>query len=118
MNINNNLPTTFVAVFAIGLFVIGVWHIVKGEATERIFSSQSNVRIAGAALLLLAIPCFLWGGVFFLVLGTLLGLSGVLRLFTASWNIALQRKTWPRWGHGCIMVAIAIATWLIYRLTV
>jgi len=106
----------YVATCAIGLFAVGMWHVVQGEATERMFQKRRNVQLLGVVLLVLALPCALWRGAFFSAFGTALGLSGALRLCMPAWNIRMQKKAYPRWVHGWIMMAGAVGSWLIFRI--
>ena len=116
MRLDDNLQVLFVAVCAGALILMGIWHILQGDATERMFRNPRNVRILGAMLLLVCVPCFLWSSPYFLILGTIVGLSGILRLFAPNLSIAWQKKAYPRWVHGCIMIVAGVAIWLIYHL--
>lgn len=87
----------FVTLLSAGLLASGVWHIARGAETERLFLSSRNVRVVGAGLLALALPCFIWRGWYFLTLGVILGASGALRLFGPQQNIRLQKSLYPRW---------------------
>jgi len=106
--------TLFVTACSAGLLAIGIWHLVSGAATERLFAKAANVRIAGAGLLLLSLPCLLWRGWYFWSLAVLLGASGGLRLFAAERNIRLQKGLYSRRVHGSIMSSAGVAMWLIY----
>jgi hypothetical protein len=88
--------TLFVAFCSAGLLAVGVWHLLAGPATERLFASAANVRRVGAALLLLALPCLLFRGWYFWTLAALLGFHGGFRLFAAELNIRLQKGAYPR----------------------
>lgn len=106
--------TAYVAVASASLLAVGVWHLVDGPATERAFAVARNVRVVGAVLLVASIPCALWRGWYFDALGVALAASGVLRFFFAERNIRLQKTAYPRWVHGCIMSAAAIAMGVTY----
>jgi hypothetical protein len=79
-------PSLFVTVCAAGLLAIGLWHIVNGPATERVFSKVPNVRAVGA-----------------------------LRLFFAERSVRLQKSAYPRWVHGCLISVASVAMWWLYR---
>lgn len=106
--------TLFAALFSAALLAVGVWHLVAGPTTDRLFASATNVRRVGAALLLLALPCLLFRGWYFWTLAALLGFHGGFRLFAAELNIRMQKGAYPRWVHGCIMSAAGVAMWWIY----
>ena len=108
-------PEIYVAALCAGLLLVGVWHLMAGPMTERIFRQPQWVRLAGIALLLAALPCVLWPRPYFVVLGALLAVSGLLRALSPGVNIQLQKRTWPRWGHGCVISSFAILTWLAYQ---
>ena len=85
----------------------GVWHLALPGVTERLFTSLRNVRVVGGLLFLLAVPCFVLRGRYFLTIGMLLALSGGLRLFA-------QKRAYPRWVHGLVMVVGAVLAWALY----
>jgi hypothetical protein len=109
-----NLPSLFVIAYSAGLSAVGVWHIAAGDQTERLFAQPRLVRPVGALLLALAVPCVLWRGVYFDVMAVVFGASGVMRLFTPSWNIRLQKGLYPRRVHGWIMLTGGAVSWLLY----
>jgi len=110
-----NLPSFFVVATSAGLSAVGVWHIVAGDQTERLFAQPRLVRPVGALLLAMAVPCLLWRGVYFDIMTVVFGASGVMRLLTPTWNIRLQKGLYPRRVHGWIMLAGGALTWLLYR---
>jgi hypothetical protein len=110
-----SLQSLFVALCSGGLSAIGLWHIVAGDMTARLFDQPRGVRPVGAALVLLAIPCLLWRGVYFDAMAIVLIASGAMRLFTPAWNIRLQKGLYPRWVHGWIMLTAGAVCWLLYR---
>ena len=84
--------------------------------TERIFRDAGPVRAAGIGMLLMALPCIAWPKPYFVALGTILAVSGLLRAVNPGFNIQLQKRTWPRWGHGCVIISFAVLAWLSYML--
>ena len=94
--------TLFAACCSASLLAIGVWHLVAGPTTDRVFASATNVRRVGAALFLLVLPCLLFRGWYFWTLGVLLAGHGGFRLFAAELNIRMQKGAYPRWVHGWI----------------
>ena len=110
-----DLPSLFVIAYSAGLSAVGVWHIVAGDQTERLFAQARLVRPVGAALLVLALPCVLWRGVYFDIMAVVFAASGAIRLLTPSWNIQLQKTLYPRWVHGWIMLTGGVVSWLLYR---
>ncbi len=114
MFVDVSARTLFVAFCSAGLLAIGVWHLLAGPTTDRLFAQAANVRRVGAALLLLAIPCVVWRGWYFWTLAALLGAHGAFRLFAAELNIRMQKGAYPRWVHGWIMSVAGVATWWIY----
>ncbi len=99
---------------ALGLFAVGVWHVLDGAATERMFRDATRVRYVGALLLLVTVPCLVWRGWFFSGMGAILGASGALRLFAPERNIRLQKAAYPRWVHGWVMITGAVLLWCVY----
>jgi hypothetical protein len=108
------IRAAFVLLFCLGLLLCGVWHIARGDLTQRLFEKPRNVRLVGALLLLLALPCFLWRGWYFLSLGTLLLLSGGLRVLAPDFNVSLQRRAYSRAVHGWVMAGGALLAWALF----
>jgi hypothetical protein len=114
MLITWSVRAVFVTAGALSLLAIGLWHVLDGARTDRIFHDPAKVRFVGAVVLSLAVPCLVWRGWYFSTLGALLGASGALRLFAAERNVRLQKTAYPRWVHGWIMSAAAVALWILY----
>ncbi|MGO8994913.1 MAG: hypothetical protein ACLQVI_16480 [Polyangiaceae bacterium] len=110
-----NLQALYVALYSGGLSAVGVWHIVAGDTTERLFDQPRFVRPVGAALFALALPCLLWRGVYFDAMAVVFVASGAMRLFTPSFNIRVQKALYPRWVHGWIMLVGGGVAWGLYR---
>jgi hypothetical protein len=67
-------------------------------------SRRRMVQAVGCALLLLAVPCFLWRGWYFFAIGILLAVSGAWRLFAPEHSIKMQKTSYPRWVHGLLLL--------------
>ena len=106
--------TAYIAVLCAALLIFGLWHIVAGPMTERIFRDAGHVRAAGLGMLLAALPCIAWPKPYFVALGSILAVSGLLRAISPTFNIHLQKRTWPRWGHGCVIMSFAALAWISY----
>jgi hypothetical protein len=86
---------------------------VAPRLTDRWMSREPVVRSVGALLTVLALPALLWGGWYFRVLFAGLMASGLWRLFFPANSIRLQRRTYPRWVHGCLLVGGALLVWIL-----
>ena len=98
---------------AVFLFLSGYWHIRRPVQTEEWLSKPSVIRGIGVLLLLIAVPCVVWRGWFFEVLAALLVASGAWRVCFPRYSIQTQRLVYPRWIHGCLLFAGAIAILLL-----
>jgi hypothetical protein len=67
------------------------------------------VRFIGACLLLFSLPCLCWRGWYFWTLSAALAISGAWRCFFPQHSIRAQERAYPRWVHGCLLLAAAIA---------
>jgi hypothetical protein len=94
----------YIDAVVIGLLISAACHLAAGGWTDRVLSRTGVVRGVGLCLLLLAVPCFLWRGWYFLMLGSLLAISGAWRLLTPENSIKLQKITYPRWVHGLLLL--------------
>jgi len=90
------------------LALSGICHIASPGLTDRLMSSVPVVRAVGLLLLVLAIPCLVWRGWYFRTLFVALGVSGLWRLCFPQSSIRAQRRTNPRWVHGCLLVGGAV----------
>jgi len=54
------LQLVVVSIYAAGLSAVGIWHILSGDTTERLFHDPRRVRLVGALMLLMALPCLAW----------------------------------------------------------
>src|ERR1039457_2258076 len=95
------------------LLISAYWHICRPNQAERWMSNPHTVRTGGGFVLLLTIPCLFWRGWFFGTLAVLLAVSGAWRFCFPEHSIQVQRKAYPRWVHGCLLLAGAIAIWVL-----
>ncbi len=95
------------------LLLSGLWHIAAPVLTERWMSNATVVRAVGALLLVLAIPSLVWRGWYFWTLFAGLTASGLWRLGSPQSSIRAQRRSYPRWVHGGLLVGAAILVWAL-----
>jgi hypothetical protein len=95
------------------LFVSGVWHLAAPELTERWLSRERGIRILGALLLELSIPCLAWGGWYYWMLFAGLTVSGFLRLCFPRASFHSLRSSYPIWIQGCLLVEGATLVWAL-----
>jgi uncharacterized protein YjeT (DUF2065 family) len=105
--------TIYTNAIAAVLLLSGLLHIFRPQQTGRWLSNPKRIRIVGAVLLLAALPCLFWRGWFFWTVFALLIVSGVWRLFFPQHSIRSQQRVYPRWVHGCVMLAGAFAIWTL-----
>ena len=72
--------TIYLSTVVLVLILSGIWHIAAPSLTERWISRANGIRLFGALLLELSIPCVWWGGWYYWVLFGGLTISGLLRL--------------------------------------
>jgi hypothetical protein len=95
------------------LFVSGIWHLAAPELTDRIMSRERGIRVFGALLLELSIPCLAWGGVYYWTLFAGLTISGLLRLCFPKASLRSIRTSYPAWVQGCLLVEGATLIWAL-----
>jgi hypothetical protein len=95
------------------LLLSALLHIFLQRQISYWLTKPSVVRVIGACLLLLSLPCLRWRGWYFWTLFAGLALSGGWRFFFPQHSISAQERTYPRWVHGCLMLAAAIAVWAL-----
>lgn len=98
---------------ALLLLLSAVAHICLPQSTDSWLSRPSIIRLIGGILLLLALVCLLWHGWYFRTLSAALAVSGAWRLCFPLHSIHTQRRLYPRWVHGCLMLAGAVAVWVL-----
>jgi hypothetical protein len=95
------------------LLLSALCHIFLPRQTRYWLTKPVVVRLVGAFLLLLSLPCLAWRGSYFWILFAGLAISGLWRFFFPQHSIRAQEKSYPRWVHGCLMLAAAIAVWAL-----
>jgi len=110
-------PAMFAPIYvgAVGYFLLlsALCHIFLPRQTKYWLMKPVVVRLLGALLLLLSLPCLVWRGSYFWILFGGLAISGAWRLFFPLHSIHAQENSYPRWVHGCLMLAAAIAVWAL-----
>jgi hypothetical protein len=107
------LKTFYLATVVGVLLVSGIWHLASAELTDRWISRERGIRIFGALLLELSIPCLAWGGVYYWTLFAGLTISGFLRLCFPKASLHSIRSTYPMWIQGCLLVEGATLVWAL-----
>jgi hypothetical protein len=103
----------YTAIVAAFLLLSALCHIFLQPQMARWMSKPALVRLIGALLLLLSIPCLRWRGWYFWTLFAALAASGIWRLFFPRHSIRAQERAYPRWVHGCLLLAGALAVWAL-----
>ena len=93
------------------LLLSGLFHIFLQRQVNYWLTKPGVVRIIGACLLLSSLPCLWRRGWYFWTLFAGLAVSGAWRCFFPHHSIRAQERTYPRWVHGCLMLAAALAVW-------
>jgi hypothetical protein len=88
-------------------------HIFLPHQVKYWLTKPVIVRFIGASLLLLSLPCLKWRGWYFWTIFAGLAISGLWRFLFPQHSISAQERTYPRWVHGCLMLAAAIAVWAL-----
>jgi hypothetical protein len=107
------MKTTYADGVAAFLLLSALWHIFFPSQTEHWMSKPDVVRRVGAWLILLSVPCLWWRGWYFWTLFIALAVSGAWRFCFPQNSIHAQQKSYPRWVHGCLLLAGAIAVWAL-----
>lgn len=103
----------YVGIITALLLLSGLCHIFLESQTARWMSQPALVRFVGVVLLLISVPCLWWRGQYFWTLFGALVVSGAWRLFFPRNSIHAQERSYPRWVHGCFLLAGAIAVWTL-----
>ena len=104
---------TYIRALAFFLLLSGILHIAVPQQTERWTSRPPIVRVIGLVLVLFAWPLLLWRGWYFWTLFVLLVVSGLWRLCFPRHSIRAQQWSYPRWVHGCLLLAGALLVWTL-----
>jgi hypothetical protein len=107
------LKTIYLSSVVLVLFVSGVWHLTAPELTERWITRTQGIRIIGALLLELSIPCVAWGGSYYWMLWAGLTASGFMRLCYPKTSLRTLRQNYPVWVQGCLLVEGATLVWAL-----
>ena len=84
------------------------------QMTERWISRGNGIRLFGALLLELSIPCVWWGGWYYWILFGGLTISGVLRLCFPQSSLRSIWPTYPNWVQTCLLVEGAALMWVLH----
>ena len=106
--------TIYLSVVVVVLILSGIWHISAPHLTERWISRANGIRLFGALLLELSIPCVWWGGWYYWVLFGGLTISGVLRLCFPQGSLRSLWPTYPNWVQTCLLVEGAALMWVLH----
>jgi protein-S-isoprenylcysteine O-methyltransferase Ste14 len=106
--------TIYLAIVVVVLILSGIWHISAPRLTERWISRGHGIRLFGALLLELSIPCVWWGGWYYWVLFAGLTISGVLRLCFPQSSLRSLWPTYPNWVQTCLLVEGAALMWVLH----
>lgn len=98
----------YAGVVATLLALSGFCHIFWPTQTKHWMSKPVLVRFVGGCLLLLSVPCLWWRGWYFWTLFGPLVASGAWRLGFPRHSIRAQEASYPRWVHGCLLLAAAM----------
>jgi hypothetical protein len=103
----------FLDTLAALLLVSALAHFFIPQVTDVWLGKPLLIRLTGIVLLILALGCLHWHGWFIRTLAAALGISGFWRLFFPQNSIRTQQSLYPRWVHGCLLLAGAIAVWAL-----
>ncbi len=106
--------TIYLSIVVVVLILSGIWHLSAPELTERWISRSNGIRLVGALLLELSIPCVWWGGHYYWILFAGLTISGVLRLCFPQKSLRTLWPTYPAWVQGCLLVEGAALVWALH----
>jgi hypothetical protein len=105
--------TIYIGVVAGFLLISALFHLFLPNLTTQWMTRPLAVRAVGALLLLLSLPSLKWQGTYFWTLFAGLAISGIWRLFFPRNSIRAQERSYPRWVHGCLLLAGSIAVWIL-----
>jgi hypothetical protein len=114
LTLANMFKTIYLSTVVLVLILSGVWHIAAPHLTERWISRANGIRLFGALLLELSIPCVWWGGWYYWVLFAGLTISGVLRLCFPQSSLRSVFPTYPNWVQTCLLVEGAALMWVLH----
>jgi hypothetical protein len=106
--------TIYLSIVVAVLIVSGVWHIAAPQLTERWISRENGIRLLGALLLELSVPCVWWGGYYYWILFAALTLSGVLRFCFPRKTFRSLWPLYPKWVQACLILEGAALVWVLH----
>jgi hypothetical protein len=108
------MPASFYADGVAALLLLSaLFHIFLPRQANLWLTKPAIVRLLGACLLIISLPCLWWRGWYFWTLFVGLAISGAWRFLFPAHSIRAQERSYPRWVHGCLMLTAAIAIWFL-----
>jgi hypothetical protein len=95
------------------LCLSGIWHLTAPQLTDRWIHREHGIRILGALLLELSIPCPAWGGPYYWTLFAGLTISGFMRLCFPKASLRSLQSSYPALSQGCLLVEGATLVWAL-----
>lgn len=114
LTLANMFKTIYLSIVVVVLILSGVWHISAPQLTERWISRPNGIRLVGALLLELSIPCVWWGGEYYWILFGGLTISGILRLCFPQSSLRKLCPVYPNWVQTCLLVEGAALMWVLH----
>lgn len=105
--------TIYLTIVFLVLILSGIWHLSSAGWTERWISRVSGVRLVGAVLLELTIPCVWWGGRYYWILFAVLTVSGVMRLCFPQRSLRSLYPPSVGWIQTCLLLEGAALMWVL-----
>jgi hypothetical protein len=110
----NMLKTIYLSTVVVVLILSDIWHILAPQLTECWISSGHGIRIFGALLLELSIPCIWWAGWYYWILFAGLTIPGVQRLCFPQCSLCSFCPNYPNWVQTCLLVEGAALMWVLH----
>ncbi|MBW4037342.1 MAG: hypothetical protein HIU91_00450 [Acidobacteria bacterium] len=107
------LKTIYLSSVIVLLFVSGVWHIAAPKQTTGWMNRERGIRILGAIMLEMSIPCVAWGGLYFWILFVGLTVSGFMRFCRPQVSLAMLSQRMPGWLQAGLLVEGATLVWAL-----
>jgi hypothetical protein len=107
------LKTIYLSIVIGLLFVSGVWHIAAPKQTTGWMSRERGIRIIGAIMLELTIPCVAWGGFYYWILFVGLTVSGFMRFCYPQISLWSISKNAPAWVQASLVLEGATLVWAL-----
>ncbi len=106
--------TIYLSIVVLVLVLSGLWHLSVPGWTERWVSRVTGIRLVGALLLELTIPCVWWGGRYYWTLFAVLTVSGVMRLCFPQRAMRKIRPPSLGWVQTCLLLEGAALMWVLH----